>query len=179
MFDFKFEEPRGASAKVVEPGKDDRGSAVYNIKVDSSAGAKPHPLSELFLKLWDERSRGAFVELHLSDGAVIVPDDLRRTLSAATHGSVRCQGPGWHPHIDGGLLGTRLAGSMSVVSASCPRRCSTDGTAILSLADLAHRLAAIDIGTNSIRLIVAEPLRGGNYRILDEEKESTRLGQCT
>jgi exopolyphosphatase / guanosine-5'-triphosphate,3'-diphosphate pyrophosphatase len=43
--------------------------------------------------------------------------------------------------------------------------------------DLAYRLAAIDIGTNSIRLIVAEPLRGGNYRILDEEKESTRLGE--
>ncbi len=43
--------------------------------------------------------------------------------------------------------------------------------------DLAHRLAAIDIGTNSIRLMVAEPLRGGNYRILDEEKESTRLGE--
>ena len=43
--------------------------------------------------------------------------------------------------------------------------------------DLVYRLAAIDIGTNSIRLIVAEPLRGGNYRILDEEKESTRLGE--
>ena len=43
--------------------------------------------------------------------------------------------------------------------------------------DLAYRLAAIDIGTNSIRLIVAEPLRGGNYRILDEEKESARLGK--
>jgi exopolyphosphatase/guanosine-5'-triphosphate,3'-diphosphate pyrophosphatase len=43
--------------------------------------------------------------------------------------------------------------------------------------DLAFRLAAIDIGTNSIRLMVAEPLRGGNYRILDEEKESTRLGE--
>ncbi len=43
--------------------------------------------------------------------------------------------------------------------------------------ELAHRLAAIDIGTNSIRLIVAEPLRGGNYRILDEEKDSTRLGE--
>jgi exopolyphosphatase/guanosine-5'-triphosphate,3'-diphosphate pyrophosphatase len=42
--------------------------------------------------------------------------------------------------------------------------------------ELAHRLAAIDIGTNSIRLMVAEPLRGGDYRILDEEKESTRLG---
>ena len=43
--------------------------------------------------------------------------------------------------------------------------------------DLAHRLAAIDIGSNSVRLMVAEPLRGGNYRILDEERESTRLGR--
>src|SRR5438034_516939 len=43
--------------------------------------------------------------------------------------------------------------------------------------ELVYRLAAIDIGTNSIRLIVAEPLRGGSYRILDEEKESTRLGE--
>lgn len=43
--------------------------------------------------------------------------------------------------------------------------------------ELASRLAAIDIGTNSIRLIVAEPQRGGRYRILDEEKESTRLGR--
>ncbi|REK05427.1 MAG: Ppx/GppA family phosphatase [Planctomycetota bacterium] len=43
--------------------------------------------------------------------------------------------------------------------------------------ELAQRLGAIDIGTNSIRLMVAEPLKGGNYRILDEEKESTRLGK--
>ncbi len=43
--------------------------------------------------------------------------------------------------------------------------------------DLVYRMAAIDIGTNSLRLIVAEPLRGGKYRILDEEKESTRLGR--
>src|ERR1700759_4799092 len=42
--------------------------------------------------------------------------------------------------------------------------------------EMAGRMAAIDIGTNSIRLMVAEPLRSGNYRILDEEKESTRLG---
>jgi exopolyphosphatase/guanosine-5'-triphosphate,3'-diphosphate pyrophosphatase len=42
--------------------------------------------------------------------------------------------------------------------------------------DLACRLAAIDIGTNSMRLIIAEPLRDGSYRILDEEKETTRLG---
>ncbi len=43
--------------------------------------------------------------------------------------------------------------------------------------DLAHRLAAIDIGSNSMRLLVAEPLRDGTYRILDEERESTRLGR--
>ena len=43
--------------------------------------------------------------------------------------------------------------------------------------DLAPRLAAIDIGTNSIRLIVAEALRDGAYRILDEEKETARLGR--
>ncbi len=43
--------------------------------------------------------------------------------------------------------------------------------------DMAHRLAAIDVGTNSIRMCIAEALRGGNYRVLDEEKETTRLGR--
>jgi exopolyphosphatase / guanosine-5'-triphosphate,3'-diphosphate pyrophosphatase len=40
----------------------------------------------------------------------------------------------------------------------------------------APRLGAIDIGTNSIRLIVAEVLTDGTYRVLDEEREMTRLG---
>ena len=43
--------------------------------------------------------------------------------------------------------------------------------------DLNPRLAAIDIGTNSIRLVVAEGLRDGKYRILDDEKDATRLGK--
>lgn len=43
--------------------------------------------------------------------------------------------------------------------------------------EVACRLAALDIGTNSIRLIVAEPLRDGRYRVLDEERASTRLGR--
>jgi exopolyphosphatase/guanosine-5'-triphosphate,3'-diphosphate pyrophosphatase len=38
------------------------------------------------------------------------------------------------------------------------------------------RLAAIDIGTNSIRLIVAEVEPDGRYKVLDEEREMTRLG---
>ena len=48
---------------------------------------------------------------------------------------------------------------------------------ILFSPEIAHRLAAIDIGSNSVRLMVAEPLRGGSYRILDEEREPTRLGR--
>src|SRR5688572_14483745 len=39
------------------------------------------------------------------------------------------------------------------------------------------RLAAIDVGTNTIRLIVAEVDSDGTYRVLDEEREPCRLGQ--
>ena len=40
-----------------------------------------------------------------------------------------------------------------------------------------QRIAAIDVGTNSIRLIVAEVGEDGGYRVLDDEKELTRLGR--
>jgi exopolyphosphatase/guanosine-5'-triphosphate,3'-diphosphate pyrophosphatase len=40
----------------------------------------------------------------------------------------------------------------------------------------ALRLAAIDIGTNSIRLVVAEVAADGAYSVLEEEREMTRLG---
>ena len=39
------------------------------------------------------------------------------------------------------------------------------------------RLAAIDVGTNSIRLEVVEVEPDGTYRVLDEEQEMTRLGR--
>lgn len=38
------------------------------------------------------------------------------------------------------------------------------------------RLGAIDLGTNSIRMVVAEVEVDGTYRVLDEEREMTRLG---
>ena len=39
------------------------------------------------------------------------------------------------------------------------------------------RLAAIDIGTNSIRCIVIELDKAGKYKILDDEKATVRLGE--
>ena len=39
------------------------------------------------------------------------------------------------------------------------------------------RLGAIDLGTNSIRLVVAEVEGPDSYRVLDEERVQTRLGQ--
>ena len=37
-------------------------------------------------------------------------------------------------------------------------------------------IAAIDIGTNSIHMIVAEVRHGGGYRVVDKEKETVQLG---
>jgi exopolyphosphatase/guanosine-5'-triphosphate,3'-diphosphate pyrophosphatase len=39
----------------------------------------------------------------------------------------------------------------------------------------APRIAAIDVGSNSVRLVVAEVLPSGGYRVLDEERENPRL----
>ena len=39
-----------------------------------------------------------------------------------------------------------------------------------------NRLAAIDIGSNSIRCIVVEVDRHGKFRVLDDEKATVRLG---
>src|ERR1041385_2644137 len=39
-----------------------------------------------------------------------------------------------------------------------------------------RRIAAIDIGTNSIHMIVAELRRNGGYRVVDKEKEMVQLG---
>ena len=43
--------------------------------------------------------------------------------------------------------------------------------------DRAARLGAIDVGTNSIRLIIVDVAPAGSYRIIDDEKIITRLGR--
>ena len=57
-----------------------------------------------------------------------------------------------------------------------PAQLSEDKQIYLS-PEMTTRLGAIDIGSNSVRLMVVEVLRGGAYRILDEEREPTRLGR--
>ncbi|MGH9119184.1 MAG: Ppx/GppA phosphatase family protein [Acidimicrobiales bacterium] len=37
-------------------------------------------------------------------------------------------------------------------------------------------LAAVDIGTNSVHLVVAQPIGNGRFEVLDREKETVRLG---
>ncbi len=51
----------------------------------------------------------------------------------------------------------------------------TEQTAESGTPTPAPRIAAIDIGSNSVRLVVAEVLASGGYRVLDEERENTRL----
>ncbi len=46
-----------------------------------------------------------------------------------------------------------------------------------SAAPASVRLAAIDVGSNSIRLIVTEARDDGTYRLIDDEKEVGRLGR--
>src|SRR5436190_3753377 len=46
-----------------------------------------------------------------------------------------------------------------------------------SVAAPSGRLAAIDIGSNSIHMIVVAPEPGGGYRVLDREREMVRLGK--
>lgn len=54
------------------------------------------------------------------------------------------------------------------------RSVDSDGKAALSSGE-DTRIAAIDIGSNSIGLVVAQVLPGGGYHILNQERENTRL----
>ena len=39
------------------------------------------------------------------------------------------------------------------------------------------RIAAIDIGTNSIHMVIAEARRGDDFTVLDREREVVQVGQ--
>src|SRR5206468_8345552 len=56
---------------------------------------------------------------------------------------------------------------------SSPPSKGGDGRAAVA----SKRLATIDLGSNSIRLLVAEVFADGGYSILDDEKQTTRLAK--
>lgn len=51
-----------------------------------TGSATAHPLAAIFARLWVEKARGGIVELHLSTGEKLVPDQFSRPLSQPTHG---------------------------------------------------------------------------------------------
>ncbi|HWN82865.1 MAG TPA: hypothetical protein VNM87_12260, partial [Candidatus Udaeobacter sp.] len=72
--------------------------------------------------------------------------------------------------------GTRRAESLAVASAIAGRQ-AAPGPAAPSAAAPPVRLAAIDIGTNSVRLLVVDAFGPDEYRTVDDEKVTTRLGE--
>jgi hypothetical protein len=50
-----------------------------------------HPLCKLLRKLWEERQRGAVIELHLEGGMMLVPDWFDDKLSRHSHGLFAAQ----------------------------------------------------------------------------------------
>src|SRR3954453_4697120 len=49
-------------------------------------------------------------------------------------------------------------------------------TYLIPMPDKAKRISAIDIGTNSIHMIVAEANERRGYRVVDREKDMVQLG---
>jgi hypothetical protein len=50
-----------------------------------------HPLASLVARLWEEREHGGIIELHLSGGAILVPEWFEAKLSGGTHGLFAAQ----------------------------------------------------------------------------------------
>ena len=48
-----------------------------------------------------------------------------------------------------------------------------------SVRAMAGALAAVDVGTNSLHLVVARPTEGDRFEVLTRVKEMVRLGQAT
>jgi hypothetical protein len=66
-----------------------RASSAAQLNRGDSCGM--HPLASLVARLWEEREHGGIIELHLSGGAILVPEWFEAKLSGGTHGLFAAQ----------------------------------------------------------------------------------------
>jgi hypothetical protein len=76
-----FAEDAGGSATRLPPPQQN--------EVLQTAGA--HPLCNLLKKLWEEKQHGGVIELHLANGALLVPDWFDEKISRLSHGVFAAQ----------------------------------------------------------------------------------------
>jgi DNA-directed RNA polymerase subunit RPC12/RpoP len=72
------------------PDEDDRPLQTLE-DVPPPAAARVHPLCKLLRKLWEERERGAIIELHLEGGTMLLPDWFDSKHSRHSHGLFAAQ----------------------------------------------------------------------------------------
>ncbi|HTQ39091.1 MAG TPA: hypothetical protein VMJ32_08680 [Pirellulales bacterium] len=72
------------------PDEDDRPLQSVD-DVPPPATGQVHPLCKLLRKLWEERERGAVIELHLEGGTILLPDWFDSNQSRNSHGLFAAQ----------------------------------------------------------------------------------------
>jgi transcription elongation factor Elf1 len=60
-------------------------------QVGRNSSSELHPLARLVARLWEEREHGGIIELHLSGGAILVPEWFEANLSGGIHGLFAAQ----------------------------------------------------------------------------------------
>lgn len=130
-------------------------------------------LARRWLRQREDRA-GAFLETWGPDRARAVEEAFERAMASAPgEAPLRAPDPRaaqWDSSRNGAPTRPEIVGdgAPSALIAAAPEP---------HAAPKPWRLAAIDVGTNSIRLIVAEAYAEGNYRVLDDEREIARLGK--
>ncbi|MCI0630639.1 MAG: CHAD domain-containing protein [Phycisphaerales bacterium] len=128
---------------------------------------------EEFTAAWPSASQSLLDAFAVLQERIQVPDDDQHQATVPSNGALSASSD---------APDAVESNRMMEVNAQVAGRDRTWGPAALrSVAQSAQdpqcdRLAALDIGTNSIRLVIAEVRPDGSYRVLDDEKDTTRLG---
>lgn len=71
---------------LMPPGRSGKRASAPPPQQGEMAAAPVHPLSVLFAQLWEQKQRGATLELQLADGDKVAPEGYAPSLSQFTHG---------------------------------------------------------------------------------------------